>query len=114
MTGYSSSDKGGAGFLADLFLKFRLMFRLLADPRVDWFFKLIPFGTFVYLIMPLDFLFGPIDDAVIIYAGIEIFLQLCPQEILQEHLDTLKAKRNSETNSQEIQEIIVDTKFKDE
>lgn len=96
-------------FLTGLLLKFRLVLRLMGDKRVDTLLKSIPIATLIYLIVPLDFLFGPIDDAVIIYAGMEIFIQLCPQEVVNEHLRVLKGDSSSHTNSKN---IVIDADFK--
>ena len=95
------------GFLADVYKKFRLMLRLMTDHRIGWHLKLIPLGTLVYLVIPLDFLFGPIDDAVVIYAGMELFIQLCPQDIVQEHIQSFS---NKDTQSQK---TVIDAKFQD-
>ena len=79
----------GSGLWRDLLLRFRLMLRLMGDNRVSILLKLIPFVSLLYLIWPLDFLFGPIDDAVVIWFGIELFVQLCPQTIVSEHMRDL-------------------------
>jgi hypothetical protein len=42
----------------------------------------------VYLIFP-DVLFGPVDDAILIWLGGYLFIELCPHEIVQEHKDAL-------------------------
>ena len=107
----SSSKKfpEGAGFFKDILLKFRLMLHLIGDKRVDMLLKLIPIGTLIYLVMPLDFLFGPIDDAVVIYAGMELFIQLCPQEVVSEYMLVLKGSSSSDKSAEQ---NVIDADFK--
>jgi uncharacterized membrane protein YkvA (DUF1232 family) len=51
---------------------------------VNPFLKLIPIATVIYLVMP-DLIIGPIDDAAIIGFGLFIFVELCPQDVVEEH-----------------------------
>ncbi len=72
----------------ELTLRIRLIFRLLADRRVNPFYKLLPIGAMVYTIFP-DILFGPVDDAILMLIGGYLFIELCPNEIVQEHMDAM-------------------------
>jgi len=74
----------GDGFFQELGLNFRLILRLIADPRVSILTKLLPFGVIAYLLIP-DLIPGPFDDAAIIWFGLYLFIELCPQEIVDEH-----------------------------
>lgn len=76
-------------FFSDIIQKFKLTFRLVKDPRVKTWLKLIPLSCLLYLIVPIDLLIGPIDDAIIIYLGMDLFIDLCPKEIVEEHLNEL-------------------------
>jgi len=63
----------------------RLIWRLLTDRRVNPLLKLLPIGSLVYLVAP-DFLpLNPMDDAVILWLGSYLFLELCPPELVAEH-----------------------------
>jgi hypothetical protein len=62
----------------------KLVLRLIADPRVSPWLKLIPAGTLVYLINPFD-IPGPLDDAGIIGLGLYMFVELCPPSVVEEH-----------------------------
>lgn len=64
--------------------KIRLVFSLMRDKRVSIWLKMIPLVALVYLVVPFDFLFGPLDDALIIYAGFDLFISLCPREVVNE------------------------------
>lgn len=68
----------------------KLILRLLKDPRVSPLLKLLPVGSLIYLVVP-DLAPGPLDDAAIIWIGAYLFVELCPPEIVQEHMDELEA-----------------------
>jgi hypothetical protein len=85
---YPKSD----GFIQGLTLRIKLILRLIGDPRVNTLIKLLPIGSLVYLIMP-DFAPGPIDDAAVIWLATYLFVELCPPDVVQEHLEALKATR---------------------
>lgn len=99
----------GPGFVSDIILKVRLTINLLKDRRVSPWYKLIPALCLVYLIVPLDFLFGPVDDAVIIYMGMDWFISLCPENLVKEHSDLIKGKSEKKEPDQ-----VVDAEFKEE
>lgn len=77
------------GFLKELVLRIKLILRLMGDRRVNPFFKLIPVATLLYLVLPFD-IPGPVDDAAVLWLGNSLFVELCPQGVVQEHLDQLK------------------------
>ena len=90
-----SSDNGkeivpreGGGVFNELSIRVKLIIRLLLDGRVNPLLKLLPIGSLVYLFFP-DIFFGPIDDALLIWLGSYLFIELCPDEIVQEHMDAL-------------------------
>ena len=66
----------------------KLILRLMGDRRVNPLLKLLPIGTLVYFFIP-DFAPGPIDDALIIWLGTYLFVELCPADVVQEHRDEL-------------------------
>jgi hypothetical protein len=68
---------------------FRLVLRLMADSRVSPFLKLLPIGTVVYLINPID-IPGPLDDVGIIGLGLYMFVEMCPQDVVEEHRRALR------------------------
>jgi hypothetical protein len=92
-----------------LSLTARLVLRLFGDSRVNFLLKLLPLGTLVYLLMPDPVPFI-VDDALIIGLGTYVFIELCPQDIVEEH----KAKLSGQTiNSTETNEQVIDSEFKD-
>lgn len=78
----------GGGVFQNLTLRIKLILRLLADPRVSPLLKILPVGSLVYLIIP-DLAPGPIDDAAIIWVGAYLFVELCPPDVVQEHMQAL-------------------------
>ena len=63
-------------------------------------YKLLPIGSLVYLVIP-DIVPGPIDDAALIWLAMYLFVELCPPDVVQEHLDELLATRTVMDNFQE-------------
>ena len=106
------------GFFRDIAIQIKLILRLIADPRVSPFLKLLPIGSLIYLVFP-DLAPGPIDDALIIGIGTYLFVELCPPHVVQEHKDALKRVvpgqwKNPETTDNEINEAdIVEGEFRE-
>jgi hypothetical protein len=76
------------GFFTKLGLEAKLIFRLMKDRRVHPLLKLMPLAGFVYWIVP-DFLPGPIDDAMVVWFSYYLFMELCPQDVVEEHRQAL-------------------------
>ena len=78
------------GFFQDLTHRFRLISRLIMDSRVNPLLKVLPVATLVYVVSPIDLLsVNPIDDAFVIWIGTTLFVELCPPEVVQEHMRSL-------------------------
>jgi hypothetical protein len=100
------------GFFQDLTLRIKLILRLLGDGRVNPLLKLLPIGSLIYLVVP-DIAPGPVDDAAVIWLATYLFVELCPPEVVQEHLDALNATRKvidgyEETSHSEVQGEVID------
>jgi len=102
----------GGNIFNTVFSQFRLMLRLLADNRINIFLKFIPFLTLIYLAFPADFLIGPVDDIVVVYFGMEVFIQLCPPDIVEEHRRALSGKQVNPQEEEKLKDV-VDGEFKD-
>lgn len=83
------------GFFENLSSRIKLIGRLLADRRVSPLLKLLPVGSLLYLFMP-DLAPGPIDDGLIIWLGTYLFVELCPQDVVQEHTRALNSVIDAE------------------
>jgi len=75
--------------LEDVTLRIKLILRLMGDGRVNIFLKALPVVSLIYLVFP-DLLLGPIDDMAIIWLGAYLFVELCPPDVVQEHINALK------------------------
>jgi uncharacterized membrane protein YkvA (DUF1232 family) len=69
----------------------RLVARLLRDPRVPLYLKVLPFTSLLYVLFPLDFIpdlipaLGQVDDLGAILLAVEAFIMMSPQDVVQEH-----------------------------
>jgi len=85
------------GLIQELVLRIKLILRLMADRRVNVFLKLLPVAALVYLLSPVDLapgltlpVIGTLDDAAVLWMGASLFVALCPEEVVQEHLAKLQ------------------------
>jgi len=86
------------GVVRDLVMRVRLILRLLGDRRVSAWLKVIPIVGLLYLISPLDLipdialpLLGELDDAAVLWLTNYLFVELCPPNVVQEHVRALTA-----------------------
>lgn len=78
------------GVFQGLALRIRLILRLMADPRVNLLLKLLPVFSVAYLFIP-DLVIGPLDDAAVVWLGFSLFVELCPPEVVEEHMRALRS-----------------------
>ena len=100
------SPKGG--MTRDFVNRVKLIFKLMGDPRVSPVVKLIPVGALVYLVSPIDIVMGipgvaALDDAAVLWFGSNLFIELCPPEVVQEHKQALES--NLTDTSDEIVDV---------
>jgi len=74
--------------------RLKLILKLMGDSRVSPWVKLIPIGAVAYLISPIDIIMGipgidALDDAAILWIGSNLFVELCPPDVVQEHMQEL-------------------------
>jgi len=101
------------GIFSGISNQVKLIIRLMADRRVSPLIKLLPIGSLAYLLAP-DLAPGPIDDALVIWLGTTLFVELCPPEVVKEHLDDIKRTIPGEwRDKKDDGEEIIDTEFRD-
>jgi uncharacterized membrane protein YkvA (DUF1232 family) len=84
------------GVVRDFILRVKLILRLVGDKRVNPCLKLIPVAGLIYLISPIDLIpdiafpiIGELDDAAVLWITNYFFVELCPPEIVREHVNAL-------------------------
>ena len=77
----------------------RLLYRLFHDPRVPFFPKLTLIGAVIYIVSPYDlvpdFLFpflGFVEDFIILFFVLRIFVKYSPREVVWEHVRTIEQR----------------------
>lgn len=93
-------------FLKNAATEFRLIFKLLGDRRVSFWIKLIPIGTLVYFFVPEPIPF--IDDIIVMSLGVYAFLEMCPEDIVEEHRIKLYNKKVGRAEDVVLDEIARD------
>jgi uncharacterized membrane protein YkvA (DUF1232 family) len=84
-----------SGMIRTVVTRAKLILRLMSDPRVSPFVKLLPLGALVYLVSPVDILMGvpglsALDDAAILGLGYYFFLEMCPPGVVDEHIKAIE------------------------
>lgn len=100
------------GFISNLVIQIKLVIRLMKDNRISPFLKILPFGGILYFVMP-DLLIGPIDDAALLLGGSYLFLELCPPQIVAEHLQQLQFERSQVNDTKPANDAVIDAEFRD-
>ena len=85
----NNNPQRNIGFFKDLTVQIKLIWRLMSDRRVSPFLKVLPLTTLVYFIFP-DLMIGPLDDALVIWLGSYLFVELCPADVVEEHRQQLR------------------------
>ena len=84
------------GFWRELWQQAQLVYRLVRDPEVPIYLKLLPAATFAYLIFPFDFVpdiipaLGQLDDLGVLLVGAKMFIDLTPPHLVARHLEALQ------------------------
>jgi uncharacterized membrane protein YkvA (DUF1232 family) len=87
------------GVVRNILNQLKLIFRLMGDRRVSFLAKLVPVGALIYLVSPIDAIsipvIGVVDDAALLWLGSYIFTELCPPEVVAEHMKALNSNLTS-------------------
>jgi len=86
------------GMMRDFVKRLKLIARLMGDRRVNFFLKFLPVASVAYLIFPFDLvpgiafpIVGALDDAAILWIGSNLFVELCPPNVVKEHMQELES-----------------------
>ena len=97
----------GGGMLRDLVLRFKLIVRLMGDNRVNPFIKLIPMASLAYLFFPFDLIamvpgVSALDDVALVSLGAYMFIEFCPPDVVEEHMQRLTSNMDTVSSHDEI------------
>jgi len=97
------------GMLRDFVTRLKLIGKLMGDRRVSFFLKLLPVASIAYLVSPIDLVpgvvlpvIGVLDDAAILWIGTNLFVELCPADVVQEHMAGLTSNLNVDDEPGEV------------
>jgi uncharacterized membrane protein YkvA (DUF1232 family) len=84
-----------SGMIHNVITRAKLIWRLLLDPRVSVWSKLIPIGAFIYVVSPWDLIMlipgvDAIDDVAVVGLAYYFFIEVCPPNVVQEHLKAIE------------------------
>lgn len=91
------------GFWREVWQQMRLVMRLIRDPEVPIYLKIVPFLGFIYLLFPFDLVtdfipvIGQLDDLTALIVGGKVFIELAPPAIVARHLRQIRADDGYET-----------------
>lgn len=104
------------GLLKALIFDVRLSWRLLREPRVPLLAKAILPVAALYFVSPIDLLpdilfpvVGELDDLVVGYAALKMFLNMCPPAAEAFHRAALEARRPFTPMSPS--DVVIDAEF---
>jgi uncharacterized membrane protein YkvA (DUF1232 family) len=93
----------------DVMRHFRLVWQLLTDRRVSpWLKGVIPALALAYVLLPWDLVtdfipvLGQLDDLAVLVLGMQLFIQLCPKGIVQEHSQGAPSASESQASGDEV------------
>ena len=97
------------GMMKDLVRRLKLITRLMGDGRVNFFTKFLPLASLAYLFWPIDAIalpiIGALDDAAILWIGSTLFVELCPTDVVNEHMQDLAVDEGGEVVDAEATDI---------
>jgi uncharacterized membrane protein YkvA (DUF1232 family) len=96
-------SQGGA--MKGLVQRIKLIGRLMADSRVNIFIKVLPLASLGYLFLPADLIpvvpfISALDDAAILWIGSTLFVELCPDDVVKEHMKSLESNLDTSVSDE--------------
>jgi uncharacterized membrane protein YkvA (DUF1232 family) len=105
------------GFIQGIADHLKLVWRLWMDKRVSSLLKLLPFGSLIYMVSPIDIAIPVIDDVGVFWFFTYLFVELCPLEIVEEHRASIKSLVRGSWKKDDLpdfdEEIIVDAHYEE-
>jgi hypothetical protein len=88
------------GVVRNVLNQLKLIFRLMGDKRVNILAKIVPVGALIYLFSPDPIMIpiiGVVDDAALLWLGSYVFTELCPPDVVQEHMKALAGIKDDDS-----------------
>jgi hypothetical protein len=83
--------KSGENLFYNIAEHLKLVWKLWTDPRINPFLKLLPLGSIVYFLSPLDMVIPVVDDVGVLWFFTYLFVELCPPDIVEEHRHDIRS-----------------------
>lgn len=85
--------------------RLKLIGRLMADSRVNIVLKVLPLASLGYLFLPADLIpvvpfISALDDAAILWIGSTLFVELCPDDVVEEHMKALESNLDDRSSGE--------------
>lgn len=97
------------GMMRDMVMRLKLITRLMGDRRVSFVVKFLPLASLAYLFWPIDAIalpiIGALDDAAILWIGSTLFVELCPTNVVNEHMQDLAVSEGGEVVDAETTDV---------
>ncbi|HUT15005.1 MAG TPA: YkvA family protein [Anaerolineae bacterium] len=87
-----AESKRDLNWFREMLNELRLAWRLLRDPLVPTWPKLVPLAALAYILFPFDFVpdvfigLGQLDDVAVLLLGLKMFIASCPAESVRRHV----------------------------
>jgi uncharacterized membrane protein YkvA (DUF1232 family) len=99
-----------SGVVRNFINRTKLIWKLMADSRVSPWVKLIPIGSLIYLVSPIDLIMGipgidAIDDVTVLWLGSTLFVELCPPQVVKEHMKSLAGNMEVSDSQDEVVDV---------
>ncbi len=95
------------GMLRETIVRLKLIMRLMGDKRVNFLLKLLPVASLGYLFFPFDLVsvipaVSALDDIAIVGLGAYLFVEFCPPEVVNEHMQALASNVSSAPSADDV------------
>jgi len=95
----------------------KLVWLLWTDERINPLLKILPLGSLIYMISPFDMVIPYIDDIGVVWFFTYLFIELCPEEIVEEHrqkiIKTIEREWKETTSYDFSEDDIEDAEFEE-
>ncbi len=91
-----AGKRNDPGFFREVWQQARLVYYLLRDPEVPFYWKLVPFVAVLYLLWPVDFLpdvlvgLGQLDDVTALLVGAKVFIEMAPPHVVARYMEQIR------------------------